>query len=288
MNNIVSAWNIEIEVDSKWAELTSLKVNWSEYLYQKIAWFWQRQSPILFPIVGKLRNDQYEHAGRVFSIPQHGFLRDMEWELLDTWNAHELAFRVNSDDQTREKYPWDFALEIRYIIEQTTLRVEYSVTNTGVEVLPFSLGGHPAFYIDGPISDYTLEFESDDGIVHYDLLDQENKWLISWHTGALQLNNSVLRLSEVLFALDALIFQNLRSKKFTLLRNEKKVFTFDRGNFPHFALWKQPNAPFHCFEPWQGFADSINATGNIAEKPGMFWLKGGDTKSYDWSIEIPE
>lgn len=288
MDNYLASWEMEVHVDTKWAELTSLKYNGKQYLYQKTPWFWQRQSPILFPIVGKLRNDRFEHDGQEFSIAQHGFLRDMEWELLDTWNAHELAFRVNSDDQTREKYPWDFALEIRYIIEQTTLRVEYSVTNTGKELLPFSLGGHPAFHIDGPISDYTLEFESDDGIIHYDLLDQENKWLISWHTGALQLNNRALRLSEVLFALDALIFQNLWSKKFTLLRNGKKVFTFDRGNFPHFALWKQPNAPFLCFEPWQGFSDSINATGNIAEKPGMFWLKGEETKSYDWSIEIPK
>jgi galactose mutarotase-like enzyme len=288
MDNYFASWEMEMHVDSNWAELTSLKVKWREYLYQKTPWFWQRQSPILFPIVGKLRNDSYEHAGRAFSIPQHGFSRDMEWEPVETWSQNELAFRINSTEQTREKYPWDFALEIRYIIEQTTLRVEYSVTNIGKESLPFSLGGHPAFHIEGPISDYVIEFDDDDGIIEHDILDQEQKGLISWHTGTLQLNNRVLRLSEFLFSLDAVIFKNLKSKKITLLKKGEKVFTFDRGNFPHFALWKQPNAPFLCFEPWQGFADDVKATGKIHEKPGIFWLKRGKTKSFDWSIEIPK
>jgi galactose mutarotase-like enzyme len=212
----------------------------------------------------------------------------MTWESVDAWEPNTLAFKNASNEQTREKYPWDFELGIRYVIEATALRVEYSVTNTGNKLLPFSLGGHPAFHIDGPISDYAIEFDNDDGNIEHNLLDQEQKGLISRHTWVLLLKKWVLPLSEVLFRLDALIFQNLRSKKFTLLRHGKKVFTFDRGNFPHFALWKQPNAPFLCFEPWQGFADTIESWEKISEKPGMFWLKAGEKKNYDWSIEIHE
>lgn len=288
MNIYFSSEDTEISVSPLWAELQSLKVRWREYLYQKVPWFWQRQSPILFPIVGRLKDDTYEYEGKRYEIPQHGFLREREWRHLDQNDAHSCTFSITADPETRERYPWDFTLEIKYIIEKTTLRVEYSVTNTGSETLPFSLGGHPAFHLEGPLSEYEIQFDSDDGEVEYATLSPEVKWLLSWDTKKLYLKEGKIRLSEELFYNDALIFRDLLSKRYTLLRDGKMLFTFDRGNFPHFALWKQPNAPFLCFEPWQGYADSIDTQGNILEKPWMIMLPSAETMTFFWQGIFPE
>lgn len=285
--NHISQKEIQIDVTHHGAELQSLRFRWREFLYQKIAGFWQRQSPILFPIVGKLKGDSYHSDEKSYSMSQHGFLRDMDWEMAPDSDENSKAFRVQGTEETREKYPWDFEVRIRYVIESTTLRVEYMVTNHSDTPMPFSIGWHPAFHIDGDISDYSIGFEDEGEFIEHDLLDQDEKWLLSWHTWMVALKNGLLPLSEVLFQLDALIFKNLKSKNFHLLKEGKKVFTFHRGNFPHFALWKQPNAPFLCFEPWQWFSDDTQTHGDILQKKGMILLSPGDSESYFWELQFP-
>lgn len=275
---------MEISVSEMWAELQSLRMNWNEFLYQKQDGFWQRQSPVLFPIIGKLKGNQYTYEGKRYEMPQHGFLRDMSWDALPNLPDNELGYSFVSDEMSQERYPWEFEITIKYIIENTTLRVEYSIANHDKKPMPFSLWGHPAFQIGGDIAAYSVEFENDDTL-ESDTLDG---WLISSKKKKIELDSHILTLSEELFSQDALILRNLQSRWFHLVKNGKRVFTFHSGNFPHFALWKQPNAPFLCFEPWQGYADGVDASGVILEKPGMVHAKPLEKNTYFWEVLFPQ
>lgn len=269
-----------IVISSLGAELQSFQ-KWSrEYLYSKKEGFWQRQSPVLFPIVGALRDGKYIHDGREYVLSQHGFAREKEFELMqDTPDA--LTFQLVSDEQSREKYPFDFTLTITYILSDTGLRVEYSVKNIGNTSLLFSLGAHPAFSVEN-IDEYAIRFEGD----KYSLLvDRLKKWLLAY-SEEVPLENGQLPFAESLFEKDAMIFRELQSQKVIFEKNNQKILEFDRGNFPHFALWKQPNAPFLCLEPWQWYADSVDSSGIFSEKSGIVSLETGEEMDFWWGVRI--
>lgn len=318
-----------IVVSSLGAELQSLQKWWVEYLYQKKEGFWQRQSPVLFPIVGGLRDGEYVHDGKEYFLSQHGFARDREFTLIqdarfkiqdeytttaviaseseaihvpETWNldchvnfpqkqenllamternVSSLTFQLVSDEQTREKYPFDFVLTLTYILSDSGLRVEYLVRNTGNESLLFSIGGHPAFQI-GNIDEYSIRFKGEKNPL---IVDRLEKWLLAY-SEQLPLQDGELPLSESLLENDAMIFRELQSQKITLQKKNQKILEFDRGNFPHFALWKQPNAPFLCLEPWQWYADSIDSIGILSEKPGIISLGVGENADFWWWVSV--
>jgi galactose mutarotase-like enzyme len=277
----ISNKEISIVVDSHWAELTSLKKLDTEYLYLKQEWFWQRQSPILFPIVGWLKGGQYEYNENIYSLPQHGFARDMEWECrID--NDSQIICTLRSNTETYLKYPFDFTLTLTYTIYESTLYVEYIIENMSEEEwLIASIGAHPAFAIHGNIWEYSLRFSGDDQLQ----VDQLEWWLLSLQKH-LNLTNHILPLSEELFENDALILRDFKTSRIELLQWEKLVFTFDRGNFPHFGIWKQKNAPFICLEPWHGFADHKNSSGIFTEKEGLFALEPYESRDFAWFIQL--
>ncbi|MBX9808851.1 aldose 1-epimerase family protein [Candidatus Gracilibacteria bacterium] len=277
----ISNTEISIVVDSHGAELTSLKKIHTEYLYQKQDGFWQRQSPILFPIVGGLKGGQYEYNENIYSLAQHGFARDMEWECrID--NDSRIICVLRSNAETRLKYPFDFLLTLTYTIYESTLYTEYTIENTSEEDgLIASIGAHPAFATNGNIGEYSLKFSSDENLE----VDQLDGGLLAFKK-IIDLDNHILHLSEELFEKDALILRGLKTSRIELFKGEKLVFTFDRGNFPHFGIWKQKDAPFICLEPWHGFADTKNSSGILTEKEGLFALEPYESRDFAWFIQL--
>lgn len=147
-----------------------------------------------------------------------------------------------------------------YLLSESVLEVRYTVKNTGTKNMYFSLGGHPAFLIEN-ISDYSIFFPEDDILS----IDRLQDGLISISEKR-DLEGNTLPLSEAIFRKDALILRSLQSKKISFRKNSELILEFDRGNFPHFGIWKQPDAPFLCLEPWSGYADMSDASGNLEEK----------------------
>ena len=72
---------ITLQIAEHGAELVSINVNNTEYLWQGDPKFWGRHSPVLFPIVGRVWNNQYHHEGITYELGQHGFARDMDFQL---------------------------------------------------------------------------------------------------------------------------------------------------------------------------------------------------------------
>jgi galactose mutarotase-like enzyme len=264
------------------AELCSLKNNFNtEYIWSGNPDFWGKHSPILFPIVGTLKNNSYQHNNVEYHLSRHGFAREMNFELIDK-KEDSATFSLTASDETLKKYPFDFELHFIYKLEDTSLKIEYKVINKEKTKMPFSIGAHPAFDLPGDFENYSLEFENEETLTFHLLEDG----LISNTTEQIQLDGKQLHLNHKLFENDALVFKKLLSKSITILESSKPILKVNYSDFPDLGIWTPPNAPFICIEPWFGYSDTVDTFGNLFEKEGIQVLDSNETFKSQFSIEI--
>mgnify|MGYP000014458411 CR=1 FL=1 len=279
---------LKIAVKNTGAELSSLIANGKEYLWQGDPRFWRGQAPILFPFVGKLKNDTYFHKGAAYHLPQHGFFRRSNAVKLVAQSDTKLTFSLHSDAETLKNYPFEFEFITSYELKKNSLSIEHTVVNKGRETLYFSLGEHPAFHcsLQNSLESYDqcyLDFEKEE-TAQIHLLDQG---LIGSKTANLLKNSNRLNLHSSIFDKDALVLKKMKSKKVTLLhKTEGKLVTLSYPDFPFLGIWSKPGAPFVCIEPWLGIADSIHASQKLEEKEGILSLDSENTFHCSYSIEI--
>jgi galactose mutarotase-like enzyme len=103
-------------------------------------------SPVLFPSPGKLQGDAWARAGRGGVLKQHGFARNLPWAVQARGDS-DATLVLASTPSTREAYPWDFRVTMRYVVRPRALRIEHTIADTGAEAapLPFGFGFHPYF-----------------------------------------------------------------------------------------------------------------------------------------------
>ncbi|WP_284652197.1 aldose 1-epimerase family protein [Flavobacterium terrisoli] len=277
-NSILSA-----TINHKGAELISLQSvdTKKEYIWEGNPQFWGKHSPILFPIVGTLKNNSYRYKDKIYSLSRHGFARDFVFQLI-TEEKNKVVFSLQDNESTFNIYPFHFELQLIYTLKKSELIVTYKVINKSTETMPFSIGAHPAFALKNGFEKYNLQFETDENLVSYAL---END-LLSENTQHIDLKNNRLPLSYSLFENDALVFKTLKSKQIQILENDKPILNFKFDDFPNFGIWTKTNAPFICLEPWLGYADTVNANGNILEKEGIQLLESNSYKEFNFSMEF--
>ncbi len=273
---------VEIKVHSKGAELKSLKnpVTGTEYLWQGDPAFWNRSSPILFPFVGKTDRNEFRTKGKTYSMTQHGFARDMEFELLSR-TEDEIWFVLKDSEETRQKYPYGFTLKLGYRLFDNGVEVCWQVENEEEEELPFSIGGHPAFYC--PIeegtaqTDYLLRFDCKDRVVCTRISDEG---LALNEEDVYPLRDGFLPITEHLFDHDALVIENRQAKEVAFCRKDGTAYLTVKMEAPLFGVWSPPtkNAPFICIEPWYGRCDRAGYEGDLKDRewgnllaPGGVW-----------------
>lgn len=277
-NSILSA-----KINHLGAELISLQSieTKREYIWEGNPEFWGKHSPILFPIVGTLQNNSYRYNDDKYTLTRHGFARDFDFQII-TQEKDKVVFSLQDNDVTFNNFPFTFELQIMYTLQNSTLIVTYKVINKDPKPLPFSIGGHPAFALKKRFEDYSLLFETNEKLISYAL---END-LLSEKTQHIELKNNVLPLTYSLFENDALVFKTLQSKQIQIVENHTPILNFKFNDFPNFGIWTKINAPFICLEPWLGYADTVNANGNILEKEGIQLVESNSQKEYNFSIEI--
>lgn len=279
MNITIKNDRLTAQINPKGAELNSLKKDGKEYIWEGNPVFWGKHSPILFPIVGTLKNNSFSYDNKEYELSRHGFARDNDFivsEVTDT-NA---TFSFSSSEETLKVYPFQFELKIMYSLEEDLLKVKYVVINKNNHKMPFSIGGHPAFSLPKNFEDYSLEFEKEETLISYSLQDD----LLSDKTETFKLNKKQLPLNYSLFEKDALIFKKLKSKSITILEDEKPLLKISFNDFPNLGIWTKNKAPFLCIEPWFGYSDTMESSGLIAEKEGIVLL--GENKTFEAFFEI--
>lgn len=246
-----------------------------DYLWDSNPSFWAKSSPILFPIVGRLAKNQYLYDGKSYSLSQHGFARDLEFELVEQ-GSDTVWFELKANDVTREMYPFDFVLRIGYVLEDETLAVKWQVLNHNEEVMPFSIGAHPAFSTklasDDEYSDYYLHFETNEGISTY-LFDNETGRVYEEKEQIID-KLKLLPLSKELFEeYPTLIIENEAAITLRCYNHEREVVVRFDG-FPYVGIWSPINAlgeiaDFVCIEPWYGVADTVGEPQELMSKKGI-------------------
>ena len=268
---------LKIQTKKSGAELTSVQYNGKEMLFQGAKVldsngniYWKRQAPILFPIVGQLKNSQTQIEDKKYEMSQHGFARDMDFEEISkTENEHHYILKYN--EKTLKKYPYKFELHIIYEIIGDTLTVTYKVKNIDDKTIYFGLGGHPAFNCNYNNGEYEIAFSEQEDEIEF--LKLKNG-LIDTEKAQNILQDNKIYLKEDTFDNDAVIMKNLKSNKVTLQnhRTNQKILELDFTGFPYLALWSKKGAPFVCIEPWQNTADRIDSTQIYKDKENIIEL----------------
>ena len=264
------------------AELISLKNKSNrEYIWEGNPDFWGKHSPILFPIVGSLKNNSYCYNATTYQLPRHGFAREMEFNVIEK-TQDSVVFSLNESADTLEKYPFKFELQISYTLTESILKIGYKVINNNLVEMPFSIGAHPAFALANDFENYQLVFEKSEKLIVSTLKND----LISNTTYVLPIENNSLQLNYSLFENDALIFKTIKSKSVTINENNIPFLKVHYNDFPSLGIWTKSQAPFICIEPWIGYADTIENNGKIEDKEEIQILGVNQTFETNYLIEI--
>jgi len=282
LTTTISNSTLKASIKHLGAELFSIKDNQDkEYIWEGNPDFWGKHSPVLFPIVGTLKNNTYTINDKEYNLPRHGFAREMEFELIEK-TEKKAVFSLKHSEETLKKYPFQFELQLIYTLNENSLELEYKVINKGIEKLPFSIGAHPAIALPNNFEDYAFEFEKEENLKYY-LLEND---LISSKTKILETENNIVPLNYDLFKNDALIFKTLESNSLIILENSKPYVKVDFQDFPSLGLWTKENAHFVCIEPWLGYSDTDENSGNLYEKEGILTLEENKNFAAKFTITI--
>lgn len=264
------------------AELKSLVIDGREFMWSGDPAYWPNTAPVMFPMIGTLRENKTLILGREYSLPKHGFTRDLELTPEET-TENSVTFSLEQSDYTKQFYPFDFRFTIRYTLEDGRLTVTHVVRNNDKDDMPYCIGGHPAFVFSGELSDHRLEFPMKETLsapiynldVH--LFEDDNRVPV--------LNDSsVLPLNHEMFYKDVVYLDKVKSRSVKFLGKDNKGVQVDYPDFTSLAVWQSKNAPFLCVEPFCGSADFSDCTGVFAEKRGIEILKPGEEKTYRFSF----
>ena len=277
--------------DTAGAQLVSLRdAEGCEYLWQGDPKYWSGQAPILFPIVGSLRNNRTVVRGKNYDMLRHGFARRMKFERA-TSSGNSVSYFLKSNEETKKQYPFDFEFTVFYRFRKRTLSVGFTVRNTGSETMPCAVGGHPAF---------NCPLEKGERFEDYDVVFSREETVscprLEPETGLLDLNNrtpllreqSVLPMRHGLFAGDALVFESLRSNSVSLRnRNTGHGVRLGFADFPFLGIWSAANdAPFVALEPWTGCATATDESDDLFQKRAMTLLEPGQSRSVGFILSF--
>lgn len=284
--HVLRSDDITAAVKAFGAELCSVKnADGFELLWQAGPQ-WPRHSPTLFPIVGRLKDDELHHEGKTYQMKQHGFARDLRFDWASR-EAHSCSLVLTDNDETRRRYPFAFRLVVTFAVDGSDLGVTFEITNTGEGMLPASIGGHPAFnwpLLPGLAKEaYAITFSTDEPAP----IRRLRGGLMRAMPEPSLVQGNRLSLSERLFDDDAVIFDRLASSSVRYGADRGPAIEVSWDGFQELGVWsKLGGAPFVCIEPWRGFASPETFDGDFIHKPGLMHIAPAETRRLSYRIGI--
>jgi len=280
---------LTLQVSSMGAELQSIKdANGKEYLWQADAKYWNRHSPLLFPVVCGLWEGKYRFHGMEFFMERHGFARDTDFQLLHK-SEDSVTFGLHESDETMKQYPFPFNIAVTYRLEDNKIHVIWHVENTGNEEMHFQIGGHPAFNVpdikEGEPLIGTMRFDNEGKI---ERLYGNEGGCVKPERFELPTDKGLWEFTEESFRDDAVIIDKGQVHSISLLNKEMAPVVTVKFKAPAVGLWSPygKNAPFVCIEPWYGIHDWAHYTGELQDKYLMNHLLPGASFMSEYIIEI--
>ena len=284
----ISKDGMEISINTSGAELKSLVSDGINYIWCSDPKYWNRSAPVLFPVVGKLKGLETEIEGKTYHIPQHGFLRDLEFEYLGEIDG-KYTFTNKYSFDTLKMYPFKYEANISYSIDGNKLKTEFKIKNIDAKEIYFNIGGHPAIncplYEGESFNDYSIHFEKaelvNSPLIMGDATLDFSKTVLHYPS----LTN--LQLKKEIFYIDTIMITNVKSREVVLSNKDGKGVKFSFENFTTFSIWTPHNeAPFVCLEPWQGYNDLVDTKKTYLEKADLVHLLPNEEYVCSYTIEL--
>ena len=278
---------ITIEVAGHGAELSSLVKEGREYMWGGDSEFWGRRAPILFPAGGRPYGDAVRIGGKVFTMKQHGFARDCEFE-----EVGEGLMRMAGEGRP-DIYPYRYSLEVLYTLDGDSVVVSWTIGNLDTCDMYAQIGAHPGFMLP----DYDA-FDAVHGYVRY--YDREGRPVSPVMVSGFDGGNRVplaepVRIAADMpvtgdsFAHDALIFEDGQVAMAVLCDKQgRPVLGVDCPQAEAYGIWApyKPGCPFICLEPWCGICDRKGYDGDISGRDLIHRIAPGDKYTFAYSIRI--
>lgn len=285
---------LKVEIDSFGAELKSVirKCDNQEYMWEADPTYWGKTAPVLFPFIGKLENCTFSHNGKTYTADKHGFAREMEFKVAEK-EADRVVFTIESTEETMERYPFAFLLELEYRLNRNTVSQKWRLYNKGDEILYCSMGGHPGFACplikdgdrSGKRTDCFIKLYGVDGKTSMNSLEVNlSTGQLSGETFTVDIKDGVFPITEHIFDKDALLFADQGVTAVSLLDAKGKEYVrTEAPSCPVWGIWSMPtsDAPYVCIEPWWGCCDKDGYQGELKDrpytnrvKPGEVWTDG--------------
>lgn len=280
----LSSTGLTAEISSTGAELMTLQDEAGrDLLWNGDPAFWTGRAPLLFPIVGAVKDDQILIDGTAYPMRQHGFARTAEFEVIDT-TPSLCQLRLRASDNTRSQFPFEFQLDVTYHLNGARLIIMAVILNPGRTPLPVSFGFHPAFRwplpYGGTREAHEIRFDREEPA----LIRRPRDGLLSRDSWPSPVMGHRLKLYDSLFAEGALVFDQLRSEAVTYGVPQQRSIEVRFQNLPHLGIWTKPGAGFVCIEPWHGYASPEDFTGEFTEKPGIILIPAGGAETFAIAI----
>lgn len=282
--------NLIVEINKHGAELDRLfsKKHNLDFLWSGDSKYWGRKAPVLFPIVGRLKDNETLIDGKLYNMSQHGFARDCDFKLIKEDNTN-VTYSLFSNDDIKKRFPYNFQLQISYTLKENSIEVLWKVKNEDSKTMYFSIGAHPAFNVPfnkgENIEDYYLAFKTTKDVEKYifeiPYIKEKNKVELPEH----------ISIKPELFNNDALIYSGVNEITIKSNSNDMALKVSFR-DFPFVGIWspfyKETNsmAPFVCIEPWYGIADSVASAKIFKDKLGINKLEVGEEFKASFEITI--
>ena len=291
MRRVIENGRIKAEIDDVGAELSVLydKEHERNVLFNGDPTWWNRKAPVLFPIVGGVKDKKYRYQGSTYEMGQHGFARDSIFEVVEQSETH-IVHHLSWSKETLKNYPFKFSLYITHRIQENQLRVGWKVVNEQNEEMYFAIGAHPAFLV--PVEDkgqgqedYFLSFAGKKKLEYLRITGAG--YALPKEETPMELTDGMIKLSRDMFADGVYIFEDGQVEHVGISFPDKTPYlAIACQGFPYMGIWSKPGAPFICLEPWYGRTDADDFKGEFPEKPGMQRLLAKETFVTEYQIII--
>ena len=241
---------------------------------------WGRHAPVLFPLIGRLREGYYTLEGKRVDAPTHGFCRDRVFEV-ERISPCAVRFSTVDDEQTRGAYPFAFSFSIEYALEGNAIVKTHRVENRGEADMPFEIGGHEAYAVrllaGERMADYFVRFE---GLDHLEAFGMDEQGILSLPKMRIELDAGCLRRTPEQLGLDTVVLEDVPGRKVTLgCEKSDHAVTVEFPDFPYLGIWTaqgRGEPRYLCIEPWSALPDGHFASREFSEKPGVRTLAPGE------------
>lgn len=279
---------LTVEIEDVGAQLASITAkDGTQYLWQGDPDIWPRRAPLLFPILGRLKDSQYTLGEEVYTIPTHGFCREALFAV-EQHSDTSVSFHLTDTEQTRAVYPFAFALTVTYTLEENRLIKAHKVENRSQQTMYYELGGHDGFRAplaaEEKMRDYAVRIPGLEAIQPYAMNEElmliPKNVIIPLHDGRINLKPSV-------YGQDTIILDQFPQSKAVLVDGQDRPrVTLEFGDFPYLGIWtmnKDFDTNYVCIEPWTTLPDGTFVGRGLKDKAGIRTLESGQSETLTYT-----